>query len=238
MKFLVSVVLLGLVLTGGLRLASRVTVAHGQEPTVTFMFPQDRDVLVEPPTVLQMCFANPIDVRDLDKGGDFAFRLTGPNEVGFGMRVVFQPDGYGVAVYPGPPGDAREGKWKFEWRVRDAVTLKSLEDTVNYDVQPDGKPVMTPPPPQCGGTKTPEPPVSPEASPDTTSAPSDSQTPGLSSTPTPELGDANSIEDGDDDPDLLQIALLASGALGAAILAGVGAYLLKSRMGSGRRRRP
>ncbi len=178
--------------------------------------------------------------------GDFKFSLVPPDRYGVGMRIVFQPDGYGVAVYPGPPGDAREGKWKFEWRVRDAVTLKSLEDTVNYDVQQDGKPVMTPPPPQCEGNKTPEPPVSPEASPGTTSEPSASpgssplqtQTPGQSGSPTPAVGDANSIDDGDGDPDLLRIALLASGVVGVATLAGVGAYLLKSRMGSGWRRRP
>ncbi len=38
------------------------------------MFPEDGDVLVEPPPIIHMWFASPVNVRDLHESGDFQYR--------------------------------------------------------------------------------------------------------------------------------------------------------------------
>jgi hypothetical protein len=81
------------------------TLTEADEPVINYQFPEEGDTLKEPPFVLQMCFEQPVNVNDLDKGGDFRFRLLRPDNKGLGMRIVFQPDGYGVAIYPGLPTD-------------------------------------------------------------------------------------------------------------------------------------
>lgn len=156
---------------GGAADAPRVTVVHGQEPTTTFTFPHDGDILAEPPTVLQICFAEPIDIRDLDKGGYYDFAVSQPSGMRLGTRNVFQLDGYGVAIYPGRSGEAPEGTWKFEWRVRDAKTLNPLPGAVTFEVQPGGAPVPKAVPPDCTPAGRPQTTASPQASATNTPAP-------------------------------------------------------------------
>jgi len=118
-------------------------------PVVTYMFPQDGDSLAEPPPVLQLCFAVPVNNRDLDKGGDFRFRLITPDDRSVGMRIVFQSDGYGVYIEQSLKGTSYDGEWTFEWRVTDFVTLEPKEGVVTFAVDPGGRAVLEDPPPPC-----------------------------------------------------------------------------------------
>lgn len=191
------------------------------EPEITFQHPEDGDVLNEPPFVLQMCFKEPVNVLDLDKGGDFRFRLERPDNKGLGMRIVFQPDGYGVAIYPGLPNDEEipDGEWTWEYRLTDRVNPEdALEGVVTFEVSAtDGSDIVDATPPSClpqGATARPT-------------------AQHVSITPTPGEGDGgeNQGEDGGDDVDIGRLALLTIGAAGvAAVLALVG-YFIRRRIG-------
>jgi hypothetical protein len=173
------------------------------EPEITFIFPHEGDTFAEPLLVLQMCFAEPINNKDLDKGGDFDFALTPPNTPRLGMRIVFQPDGQGVAVYPGfVEGGSPEGEWTFAWRVTDAATLEPLEGVTRYSVREGGGPILQSPPATCVAGST------------------------------PTLNTPPVIEDPDDDgPDVLLLALLTIGAAGAAAVIALIGYVIRNRVG-------
>lgn len=188
--------------------------ASAQAPEVTYQYPAQGQSLATPPVFMQMCFSRSVDVRDLDKGGDFSFDLIRPNGLGLGMRIVFQVDGFGVAIFPGEPSDEEiNGEWRLEYTVRDRETLEELTGTMNFVVDPAGEPVPQETPPAC----------SPGSTPGSTS-PVESG----SATPTPATGG----EDGDDDdPD---VALLVGLTLGIAAIAAVIAvigYLVRRRGG-------
>ncbi len=112
---------------------------------------------MEPPPIIRVCFASPVNVRDLDAGGDFRFAVTTPEDRGLGLRIVFRPDGLGVDVHAGFPEDPLEGEWTFEWRVTDPETLEPAEGTVKFTVSPDGSPVPEEPPEPCVPDDTPSP---------------------------------------------------------------------------------
>ena len=63
-------------------------ITRADEPVINYQFPEEGDTLKEPPFVLQMCFEQPVNVNDLDKGGDFRFRLLRPDNKGLGMRII------------------------------------------------------------------------------------------------------------------------------------------------------
>lgn len=188
--------------------------ASAQAPELTYQYPAQGQVLAEPPVFIQMCFSRSVDVRDLDKGGDFSFDLIRPNNLGLGMRIVFQVDGFGVAIYPGEPSDDQiNGEWRLEYTVRDRETLETLTGTLNFVVDPAGEPVPQETPPACSPGSTPG-----------GTVPADSGT----ATATPSTGGE---DDDDDGPD---VALLVGLTLGiaaiAAIIAVVG-YLVRRRGG-------
>lgn len=187
------------------------------EPEITFQNPEEGGVLKEPPFVLQMCFKEPVNVNDLDKGGDFSFRLIQPNNKGLGMRIVFQPDGYGVAIYPGlPTEEVPEGEWTWEYRLTDrAQPTDAIEGEVKFEVNSaEGSVIVSATPPVCLGRGTTPVPTAPHAS----------------VTPTPENG-GTTTEDGGDDVDILRLALLTIGAAGvAAVLALIG-FVIRRRIG-------
>jgi hypothetical protein len=191
---------------------------RADEPEITYQFPEDSDVIAEPPFVLQMCWRNPVNVKDLDQGGDFAFRLERPDGIGLGMRIVFQPDGYGVAIYPGEgPEDPPEGNWTWNYRVVDAESGDALEGEVVFTVRADeGREVILSTPPAClaeGATQQ-----------ATTRTPGG----GATITPTPIVID----EEGDDDgPDVALLAALTIGAAGAAAAVALIGYLVRRRIG-------
>jgi hypothetical protein len=193
-------------------------VALAEAPEITLQFPADDAVLAEAPPVLQMCFKNPVNVKDLDKGGDFSFRLVRPDQLGLGMRIVFQPDGYGVAIYPGEgPTEAPEGVWTWTYRVVDNETGDPLEGEVVFEVRAEGgQAVILSTPPAClaGG-----------ATQQATGAPAGS----ASITPTPIVIDEEPEED--NGPDVGLLAALTIGVAGIAAVVAVIGYIVRRRVG-------
>jgi hypothetical protein len=193
--------------------------ARAEAPEIVYQFPEDDAVLKEPPPVLQMCFKEPVNVQDLDKGGDFRFRLERPDGIGLGMRIVFQPDGYGVAIYPGeaqtePP----DGEWDWDYRLVDAASGDPLEGEVRFTVQSgEGQDIILSTPPAClasGATHSP------------------TRSPGSGSDGTPKPTDIVIVEEPDDDgPDVALLALLTIGAAGIAGVVALLGFLIRRRTG-------
>jgi len=155
MRFLMTVLVLavGLALLLGTRTAAA-------QPELVSNYPADGDVLNEPPAILQLCFKEPVNILDLDKGGDFRFSVMTPAGQGLGLRIVFQPDGLGVGIHPGYPTPPLEGEWTFNWRVTEPQTLEPASGTIKFTVSPDGSPLPDKAPTPCGGTPFPD--VTPE----------------------------------------------------------------------------
>ncbi len=125
------------------------------QPEVTFMFPEEGAFLTEPPPIIRMCFADPVNINDPDKGGDFKFSVQTPEDRGLGLRIVFRPDGLGVDVHPGLQEEPIDGVWTFEWRVTEPETLEPTSGTVQFTVGPEGEPLPEETPGDC--TAAPEP---------------------------------------------------------------------------------
>jgi hypothetical protein len=185
--------------------------AFAEEPDVTYQFPADGAVLEERPPAVQLCFRKSIDVRDLDKGGEFRFAVRGPDGMQLGHRAIFQPDGLGVVVQPGLVPEP-EGDWTFEWNVRDRESEDPGEGTIRFSVAPGGDPVIASEPPACSSETTPAAERSPDAS-----------------EPTPN-GGAIEPEEGDG-PDVLLLALLTTGAAAAAGVVALIGYFVRKRIG-------
>lgn len=212
-----AAIIAALTLTAGVLLLLQPSDADAQ-PEVSFLYPEDGAVLAAPPPIIQMCFASPINILDLDKGGDFRFGVLRPNGRGLGLRIVFQPDGFGVNVLPGLPDDPPQGEWTFEWRVTDPDTLEPATGTVHYTVSPTGSPVPEPeePLPRCSSDGSP-------ITPDSTATPSPGDTP----VPTPTTGEGDS----DDDQDILLLALITTGAVLGVAVVGLGLYFIRRHRG-------
>ena len=226
--------------------------AQQSTPEIVYQNIEDGDTLGEQPFVLQMCFAEPINVLDLDKGGDFRFSLMTPANLGLGLRIVFQPDGYGVSIYPGDapvpvPGVATptgEPGWKWEYRVTHAESLEPLEGVVNFTVDEDADPVPQATPPVCvarGGTATPAGPTLEPGTPATfrptrtpighTPDPTPTLAPGETAAPTEAPDDGEAVDDEDDDPDILLLALLTIGIIGALGGVAIIGFVIRRRVG-------
>lgn len=193
--------------------------ARADEPEITFQFPTEGQVIAEPAIVLQMCFKEPINVHDLPPldDGDFKFSLIRPDNVNLGMRIVFQPDGYGVAIYPGTASaEPPEGEWLWTYRVVDAASKDVLEGEVRFSTNAaEGEEILQPTPPAClagGATNQPTGPTG-----------------GTVETPTPTPGEGTSS--GDDDLSVLQLALITIGIAAAAAVVGVLAFFFRKRVG-------
>jgi hypothetical protein len=190
--------------------------AFAEAPEVTYQFPPEGAILEERPPAIQLCFTDPIDVRDLDKGGEFRFAVKAPDGIQLGHRAIFQPDGYGVVVQPGIPEEA-QGEWTFEWRVRDRESEDPADGTIRFSVAEGGDPVIAAEPPICTSETTP---VS-EQSP----VPTD----GGNGTVEPEEGGG---------PDVLLLALLTTGAAAAAGVVAIAGYFIRQRIGFSPHRPP
>ncbi|MFQ5471613.1 MAG: hypothetical protein ACE5FA_01840 [Dehalococcoidia bacterium] len=218
----IVVAFLGAVL-GAFLVAGSAQDAAADEPEITFQYPKpEGDVFSEPLQVIQICFAQPVDVRDKPPGGegDFNFKIERPDGLGLGMRIVFQANGYGVAIYPGILDEGFEGDWALNYEVRDAASLDRLSGRITWEVQSGGEPVITPTPAVCPTSG--EPPSTPIDNPNGT--PAVSETP--SSTP-----DGAGALDADGDVDILKLALLTVGAAGGAAVIVLIGYLLRKRVG-------
>jgi methionine-rich copper-binding protein CopC len=82
------------------------------EPEVTASTPRDGEVLAQPPTVLNLCFSEPVKTE-----GDDAWTFVVRPEAGasLGLRIEFAEDATCANVYPGP--SELRGIWAFDWTV-------------------------------------------------------------------------------------------------------------------------
>ena len=207
---------------------------NNEAPRLVFQHPADGAVVNEPLFVIQVCFANPINVRDLHLGGDFHFSLADSEGRGLGLRIVFQPDGYGAAIYPGDPPGEPTGEWAFGWRVTSPDGRQASEGESTFTVDPDGEEPPQATPPSCIGelgTATPPsnqtPPVSGIGTPGVSTAGSSPS--GDSSTPNSTEGP----DDGDGGSDLL-IVLLAIGGVAIVVVLAIGFLVRRASRGSQR----
>jgi hypothetical protein len=209
---------------------------QGAPPQITYTNLHQDDVLGETPFVVQMSFSRPINVQDLDKGGDFRFALTSPQNQGHGLRIVFQPDGWGVGVYPGPlptieglPSPESDN-WTWEWRVVAADDGAANEGKLTFKVDEGAEPIPGNTPPAClagGGTATPAPSLPVTATPaGGTPAGTEeaTETPEASEEPTP-------VEEDDDDRNIGTLAFLTIGAAGLVAVAAVIGYFVRRWVG-------
>jgi hypothetical protein len=208
--------------------------AADPQPVLVYQNPTEGEVIQEPAFGIQLCFASPVNFKDLDKGGDFAFSVTEPDGLGLGHRDVFQPDGYGITVYPGHPIGETTGHWKFHYRITSPDAKSALEGDITYTVDPNGSPFPQATPPVCvasGGTATASPTPEPGATTPAAGSASPAPTSGRSSasaTPTASPIAAGSNSSG---PDILKYALLTIGAAGAAGVILLIGYLVRRRIG-------
>lgn len=100
---------------------------------------ENGDVLDEPPSVIELCFSEPVNtddqpVEDEDVPEPWRFSITMPDERALGLRIVFQTDGECVDVEPGIPDEAPEGVWTFDWMVRSRDTGEPSSGTMVFRV--------------------------------------------------------------------------------------------------------
>lgn len=189
--------------------------ALAEGPRITYMFPKDGDIIAGKPEIIQMCFASPVNNRDKDKGGDFEFILIPPDKSGIGMRIVFQPDGYGLAIYSNVADKPEAGQWTFKYRVTDYTTKEPTEGEIKFTVAPGGSPVIKATPPPCTGDTTPGPTLIPAGG-------TPAGTP--SGSPAPGGGSSGG-------PDVTELALLTLAAVGGATVLGLIGYAVRNKVG-------
>ena len=213
--------------------------AQAQAPEIVSMFPEEGDILAEEPAFLpatpttpdepipaesryglQLCFAASVDIRDNDKGGVHDFTVLSPDDTVLALRIVFQPDGLGVVVFPGLAPEPVEGEWTFEWLVRDVDSLEEAPGSLRFQIQEDGSPVPTEPAAPCGGTPSPQREDTPTAG-ATATAP-----------PTPTADEDSADQDDDDGSDALIIALIIVGSVVAAAVVAAALYVIRRRIRS------
>ncbi len=179
------------------------------QPETTFIYPEDGAVFGAPPPIMRLCFATPVNIQDLDKGGDFRFSVITPQGRALGLRIVFQSDGLGVDIHRGIPTEPVEGEWTFEWRVTDPGTLEPAEGRLSFTVTPIGSPAPEEPPGNCAEAAT--------------------ATPEISSSPTADaVEDGGDDNDGGTDTDVLIIAIVGA-VVGVAALGSVLFYFIRRR---------
>ena len=186
----------------------KLPVAEAQ-PEVTAIFPKDGEVLSGPPPMIRICFADPVNVRDPDDGGDFGFKVEDPEGNSLGLRIVFKIGGLGVDLFPGHSIGPNEGEWHVEWHVTDPETLEPTDGELTFTVGPEGSPVPEEPPISCAAGE-----------------PADSGTPAAGR---PDVSEPD--EDGSGGGGDTLLIVIVAGAVGGAALA-----LLAYR--ARRRRRP
>ena len=208
-------------------------------PVVVYQNIKDGDVLDQVPLSIQLCFAEPVNNKDLDKGGDFSFQVTQPDRVGLGHRDIFQVDGYGVAVQPGNPIGEATGEWTFTYRVTTPDAQHATTGTIKYTIDSNGEPAPSVSPPACvptGGTAT----VSPPPTSAPTNAATGSSVAAITSPPTPSPAASRTPivtrgpieeEDGGDGPDILKLALITVGLAGGAAVLTLTGYVVRRRVG-------
>jgi len=190
-----------LLLTSAVALAFSASPAYAQIE-LTEADPEDGARLDAPPEIVHLCFSEPVNIDD-NTAFDFGYEM--PDGRRLGLRIVFQPDGECVDVYPGLPDEYPAGEYTFEWQVSAAEGDEEGSGTLKFQVTTGSTP-----------------------------APSLSPTPGETPppvTPSPEGGtETGDTEDGDG-PDILLLALITIASVGGAAVLFTLGYLLRRRIG-------
>ena len=222
-------------------LALSASAAHAQSPTaepqpvLVYQNPAEGAVIQQTAFGIQLCFASPVNIKDLDKGGDFSFRVTEPDGLGFSANRT-APLGLMDTDHrlPRAPDRRYRGQWKFHYRLTSPDAKSALEGDITYTVDPNGSPIPQATPPVCvasGGTATASPTPDPNATTPAAASASPvltSRSPSASATPTASPIAAGSSSSS---PDILKYALLTIGAAGAAGVILLIGYLVRRRVG-------
>jgi hypothetical protein len=158
--------------------------------------------------VVHLCFSEPANVED-DTTFDFAYVM--PDGRRLGLRIVFQPDGECVDIFPGLPQGWPTGQYTLQWKVTARESDEQGSGTLRFEVTEasSATPLSSPTPAS----------TSPETS------------------PTPKAGDVGGEED-DDGPDILLVALITIGSVGGAAVLFTLGYFLRRRIGHDPHRPP
>jgi methionine-rich copper-binding protein CopC len=180
---------------------------------LTEVDPPDGAQLETPPQMVHLCFSQPVIFGD---NTTFSFRYVLPDGRSLGLRIVFQPGGQCVDVFPGFPDDYPAGEHTFRWQVTAAEGDEQGSGELQFRVTEGGTPVPSPSPPP---TETP-------------TAVTPSPTGGATPPPaTPPAGETTASSGADSDgPDILLAALITIAAAGGAAVLFTLGYLLRRRI--------
>ena len=104
--------------------------AHAQME-LTEVDPPDGARLEVPADQVHLCFSERVNVAD-DGGWEFGYVV--PDGRRLGLRIVFQPDGECVDVFPGLPDERPAGEYTFEWKVVAAEGGEEGSGTLHFQV--------------------------------------------------------------------------------------------------------
>lgn len=105
------------------------------QPQITEAKPANGETLDAPPESLHLCFSEPVKV---ESSSDWKFTVRPPNGTSLGLRIVFQPSGECVDVYPGAIGaEAAKGIWTFDWLVHSQASGEEGSGTIKFQVGGD-----------------------------------------------------------------------------------------------------
>lgn len=118
------------------------------QPGITEADPAHGATLDQVPESLHLCFSEPVNVES-----GWAFSVKAPNGTALGLRIVFQPSGNCVDVFPGKvQEDAAKGIWTFDWRVQSQATADEGSGTIQFQVGGDFGLTPAPTTPPSGAT--------------------------------------------------------------------------------------
>jgi len=105
------------------------------QPKIKEAKPANGETLNGPPESLHLCFSEPVKV---ESSNDWKFTVRPPNGTSLGLRIVFQPSGECVDVYPGAiEPEAAKGIWTFDWSVHSQASGEEGSGTIKFQVGGD-----------------------------------------------------------------------------------------------------
>ena len=117
--------------------------AHA-EPELTAQNPAYGDVLQALPEFLHLCFSEPVKVNE---SKDWTFNVLTPEGRALGLRIVFEPSGDCVDVFPGAPEEPPQGIWTFDWLVHAQADDSAGSGAIKFqlgELQPGETPLDRP----------------------------------------------------------------------------------------------
>ncbi len=114
------------------------------EPELAEQNPAYGDVLQELPESLHLCFSEPVKI---DESNDWKFNVLTPEGRALGLRIVFEPSGDCVDVFPGAPEEPPQGIWTFDWLVHAQADNSEGSGVIKFqlgELQPGETPLDKP----------------------------------------------------------------------------------------------